>query len=509
MLVSVRTGEACLERTDLAPRALRARPEVWLVAGITAVGAVLRFATLATQSYWVDEATTVHYLHMSLGPLLHALSVNESTPPLYYLIAWVWAKVFGTGEVGLRSLSALLGTAVVLLAYLGGRELVSQRAGMVAAALAAVNPFMIWYSQEARAYMLLAAMCGLSLLFFARCRRQPTTANLGGWAAFSALAMLTHFFAGFIVAPEAILLLLSSRQRATVVAVGSVAGVQAALVPLLINDVSHPLLGWIKDFPLSVRIQQVPVDFGLGTLYQSPLVNHGLLIAGVLAAVVATLVVLGGGRQEQRGAAIAATLAAVVIAVPLILAELGRDYYVVRNLIPAWIPLAVLLGAACTAPRTRAAGAALGAVLLIAFVAALVKIDSRTQYQRPNWRGVASALGGAAIPRAIVAYDGQFAAEPLAIYLPGVPWTTPGKTPVSVGEVDVVGSVWQTVPRALPAGVRLMSSKPVDDFRVVRLSLNSAWRLLPAAIGARAGQLLTPAPPNPAVLLQHSTSASS
>ena len=38
-------------------------------------------------------------------------------PPLYYLLAWVWAEVSGLGAVGLRSLSALAGVATVPVAY--------------------------------------------------------------------------------------------------------------------------------------------------------------------------------------------------------------------------------------------------------------------------------------------------------------------------------------------------------------------------------------------------------
>ena len=101
-------------------------------------------------------------------------------------------------------MSAIAGTAVIPIAYLCGRELVSKRAGLLAAALAAVSPFMIWYSQEAREYMLLAAFCGASVLFFARCLRSPSRRNLAWWAVFSGLAVLTHYFAAFLVAPEAI-----------------------------------------------------------------------------------------------------------------------------------------------------------------------------------------------------------------------------------------------------------------------------------------------------------------
>ena len=60
--------------------------------------------------------------------------------------------------MGLRSLSALAGTLTVPVCYAAGRTLVSHRAGMIVAALSAVSPLLVWYSQEARAY-------GLFVLF--------------------------------------------------------------------------------------------------------------------------------------------------------------------------------------------------------------------------------------------------------------------------------------------------------------------------------------------------------
>ena len=100
--------------------------------------------------------------------MLREVKASESNPPLYYALAWGWAKAFGTSEVGLRSLSALFGAATVPVAYLIGRELASRRAGLAGAAIVAVNPMLIWYSQEARSYALLIFFAALSLLFFAR-----------------------------------------------------------------------------------------------------------------------------------------------------------------------------------------------------------------------------------------------------------------------------------------------------------------------------------------------------
>jgi mannosyltransferase len=504
MLIPTRTGHDAAARTESNWRAEMMASELWILAALIAIGATLRFGTLATQSFWLDEATTAHEMGLSFGALLHQVHVNETTPPLYFIVAWLWTKVFGAGEVGLRSLSALLGTLAIPIAYLCGRELVSRAAGLVAAALATVSPFMVWYSQEARSYMLFTVLCGISFLFFAKSLREPTRRNLVWWGVASSAAVLTHFFAGFLVAPEGLWLIVRFRSRATVVAAAVVAAVQLAILPLAVGDTSHPLQ-WIKAFPLSIRVKQIPVDLGLGTLYQSSIVTDGLLGAGVLAVIVAALLYFGGDREQRRGAAIAAALAAVVLVAPVALTAFGNDYVVPRNFAPAWIPLAVVLGAACTVPRARAAGGALAAVLLVSFIYANVRIGNDPQYQRPDWRDVAAALGQPTGPRAIVAYDSGFASQPLAIYLHGIPWNPqPQATPVRVGEVDVVGSVYQQSPGALPAGFKLLSTSTVKGgFRVDRFTVSPARQLTPAAIAAHAPSLLGPAPPGPAVLIQN------
>ncbi len=107
----------------------------------------------------------------SFAHMLHEVKVSESNPPLYYALAWGWAKLFGNAEFGLRSLTALFGAATIPAAYLAARELASRRTGLIAAAIVAVNPVLIWYSQEARSYAVLIFFCALSLAFFARSLR--------------------------------------------------------------------------------------------------------------------------------------------------------------------------------------------------------------------------------------------------------------------------------------------------------------------------------------------------
>lgn len=77
-------------------------------------------------------------------------------------------------------MSAALGTATIAFAYLAGRELGAKRAGLLAALAVALDPYLIWYSQEARSYALLIAAGAAALYFFARALRDPGRRSLAG-----------------------------------------------------------------------------------------------------------------------------------------------------------------------------------------------------------------------------------------------------------------------------------------------------------------------------------------
>jgi Predicted membrane protein len=181
---------------------------LWALAGLTAAGVAVRFSTLGLQSYHHDEViTAMRVIPGSFDHMLREVKRSESNPPLYYVLAWGWAKVFGTGEVGLRSLSALFGAATVPVGYLIGRQLATRRVGLILAALLAFNPMLIWYSQEARSYALLVFFAALSLYFFVKVLDTRRGRDLAFWAVASALALCSHYFAFFAVGIEAAWLL--------------------------------------------------------------------------------------------------------------------------------------------------------------------------------------------------------------------------------------------------------------------------------------------------------------
>ena len=455
--------------TQRAPRLFPlARPaglEPWLLGALMLGGAALRFSTLDLQSFWHDEAVTVgRVLAPGLGATLGHVPSSEATPPLYYALAWLWTKVFGSGEVGIRSLSALFGTATIPVAWWAGRALVSRAAGLGAAALVAVSPYMVWYSQEARAYALLVLLCAASLGFFAEAMRRQGGRSLGWWAVVSALALLTHYFAIFVVAPEAAILLwlLPERRRAVAAATAGVAVVGAALIPLAVHQADRGHDGWIAQISLGTRIKDTGRQFLLG-YSGSP--------SRALSVVVALLALGAGGlalrhalRSRDRGWWLVLAIAVAALALPLAAKAVGADYVFHRNLIGAWAPLALVVGTAAAVPRF---GPLALAGLCAALLALTIAVDVDTKLQRADWRSVARAIGGAPQPRAVVAPS--IGDDPLAYYLPGRTTIERGRASPRVSEIYVVGftAAPRSAARRVPAGFVRGGRTRVGAFTIV------------------------------------------
>jgi uncharacterized membrane protein len=390
--------------------ALRARSRTfWVLAGLTAGAAALRFATLGVQSYHHDEVVTAsRVLRSDFTHAMEAVGFSESAPPLYYALAWLWTQLTGTGEFGLRSLSALAGVATVPVAYLLGAELRGRRAGLVAAALVAVNPMLLWYSQEARDYSLLVLLTALATLYFIRALRGVPGArrDLALWGVFSALALATHYFAVFPIGLEAAWLLRRRGRRAWAgLWIPLVAGL--ALMPLLIHQVSMGHAEWIGDRSLGHRLWEAGVTFVVGETGDIVARPETVLPAVIpLLAVLAALVLLmaRGGRGERRAGGAMLALAAVTVAAPLLLAVLapGKDYVLARNLLPALVPLLVAVAIGTTLSRARRPGAMLAGILIAYSLGFCVFVSLSPAWQRPDWGAVAARLGEPEAPRAIV-----------------------------------------------------------------------------------------------------------
>jgi uncharacterized membrane protein len=175
-------------------------------------GLGLRFFHLGKESLWLDEAYSWHLASDDPLSILEGARGNRHTPPLYYLALHYW-NAFGESEEALRSLSALLGVAVIPLFYFLGRSLRDERAGLLAAAASALSPFLVYYGQEARGYTLLLFLVLVQSLFVRRFLLGAKARDGLLFAAASVLALYTHYYAVFLLAAWNVLVLFELRRR--------------------------------------------------------------------------------------------------------------------------------------------------------------------------------------------------------------------------------------------------------------------------------------------------------
>lgn len=113
-------------------------------------------------------------------------------PPLFYVAERLWEQAFGTTIAARRALPALFGILALPAAFIFGCELIGRRFGLLLAALVAVSPFHILYSQQAREYSLwtlLAFASSAALLHALRAVRPNEVGrpNIGAWTVFAVL----------------------------------------------------------------------------------------------------------------------------------------------------------------------------------------------------------------------------------------------------------------------------------------------------------------------------------
>ena len=404
------------------------------------VAAAIRILTIDNQSFWADEALTAYEAQLPFGAMLNTVKHVETTPPLYFVLVWVWAHVFGTGEVALRSLSTIAGIALVPIAYLAARELVSRRAGVLAAAFVDRQPVPDLVLAGGAGVHAAGGVVRASFLWFMRARSEPSRRNLSWWAVCSALALMTHFFAGFLVAPEAMWLLWVARSRVAAVAVAAVAR-RAAGDAAVRRDRHHARRPVDRARYRGHRVPQAILEWAVRRCYRRATIAEALLAAARRCSrssrCLAIWAAIGGppGRRRSRRRSPASCCSS-----PLAARLVGQDYFLSRNEIPAFVPLATVVAAACAAPRTRVVGGRWRSRCWRCSPPPR-STSRRIRYlQRPELARTWRMRWARPVPRAIIGAGRARRRIRSRSICPNVGWVRARSRRVMIGEVDVVGA---------------------------------------------------------------------
>jgi len=179
----------------------RANYEVVALLLIMTIALILRVYR-SDMSLWFDEILTAvdikYYFHNLLMDRTQVVEVplwSWDHPPLYFIAAKLSTELFGESEFTLR-LPAIIAGVVSVYAIHRFTTLLydSSTAGIVAAFLIAVNPFHIYYSQEARPYSFLMLTTIMSSIFLHRIIFQGRARHYIFYAVTSIAGFYTHYF---------------------------------------------------------------------------------------------------------------------------------------------------------------------------------------------------------------------------------------------------------------------------------------------------------------------------
>lgn len=392
-----------------------------VIVALIALAALLRFWHLGAKSLWLDETITAWLAQAPSHVFTHALwRGGEGNMSLYYVIMRAWVQL-GSTEWMLRSLSVLMGIAVIPIFFILGKHLFGSRVGLIAALLLTINACHVAYSQEARSYTLFFLLAILSSYLFVRAIESGRSRDYIAYAVISALAVYSHFFALLLVAAQGTSLLALPRERVRWLNLLLAAIVLAVLAgPALFFIVGRDTgqLAWVAKSSLR-EVQR----FGYFLVADQGTLRQPLLAAYLVLAALAIMLFVK--RRSDQGDTLARWKLILVVCwfiVPpalAVVASIWKPVFVARFLIFCLAPLLLLSAAELAAIRT----AWLRHTLTLA-LAATSFVPTFWYYRQPKeqWREAIDHIATHSQPRDVVILNGAYPGAPFGFYAKRMRW---------------------------------------------------------------------------------------
>jgi mannosyltransferase len=398
-------------------------------------GAVLRFADIGRLSLWYDEGYTAWAIDRPPAQIVSVIR-GDTAPPLYYLLLHGWTLLFGRSEIGLRSMSAVLGVATIsLVVAIARRALTNPSAIIVAAGLFALSYAQVWYSQEARAYELTAFWTGLMLWSLLSYLLRPSRK----WLTLLIISVIggayTHNFMLLYIAAIGVAGLIfpspmTMRQR--VRDMGIVAGCLAmAYVPWL-----GALKGQIQRVDAGFWLPRPTLDSVCGVLARICGVEHRwswdhvvyrlfrdtsigvprAAAAGLIGGIILAICYLRGDKRKMAIALSIAVLGAPLVAV--VDSLLSRPILLPAAVLPSTVVFPILAAGAldwASRPWTRGLARAFLGFMVVLTAANLWAYEK--ERTKEDWRGAAAAVAAMpAVPSRLILFADRYSQYPFDYY---------------------------------------------------------------------------------------------
>lgn len=413
----------------------------WLMLALTLLALALRAYHLDFQSLWSDEGISLLRAQQPLPRLLREMPVEHA--PGYFVLLHGWIALAGESDYALRFPSLWASVLALPLLYRLGADLGSQRAGAAAALLFGVNPFQVWYAQEARMYSwVLTAALVATWAMWHLCASQRARLRWGALYALSVAAgVYLHHYGALTPLAHAVCLsiwLIAARlapparraARDWLAAAGVAFILYLPWLPRALGILEFP--GWRAP----ADPWQIPgrylAAYTLGDAMPAPW--RPWLIALYLVLTAVGVVAWWQIDRRRRAASSAPSVSALLLAATLVpwaaafaLALRDPDFHE-RYTIAISGPLLLLIAGGAelverpVASPSRKLRRALGELLLVVILAGLLaasgaalhRLYTDSSLHKPDYRAAALRIAAAEQPGDIVLVDGP---DPQKVFL--------------------------------------------------------------------------------------------
>ena len=287
-----------------APSSTPARPlpptpaQVWALPALLVIvlfAASLRFFRIDAQSYWHDEGNSRVLAGRAPGDIWIAAAADIH-PPGYYVMLSGWRALFGESEAALRGLSALAGAVTAGVIFDLARRRFGLLPAVVAGAFVALDPFLVYYGQEARMYAPLTLWAVLAFYCFDwlenaswPLKAPADRAAAIGYVLSLAAGLYTHYAFGFVVVAQVLVIAWSlirgpgdaRRLALTQLALMALAGLLfAPWIPTAIRQLAN----WPAGRDGSASPLELVRWLGFGGTISTPEAQFGVATLGVATA---------------------------------------------------------------------------------------------------------------------------------------------------------------------------------------------------------------------------------
>lgn len=368
---------------------------IWLMLFL---GLLLRLISL-DQSLWLDEAINVLATQkFSLWGMITEYAKADFHPPGFFIILWLWTKLFGIGEIFVRMPSVIFGVITIYIVYLLGIKIHSKSLGLLSALLLAINPLHIFYSQEARMYALATLAVSLNMLLFIA----TVKGNMGNRGekvvyALSNFLVLTSDYIAYFIFPAQLIFLLFFKKK-EIIKKWIVALIAAALLgiwwlpiflgQLNVGSVASANLPTWKFVAGAFDVKTLPLTFVKFIIGRISLADKIVYAAVLLPVCSLFAYLLWRGvklvNEFPRKLLISWIFTPLSVATVISVVIPVYNYFRVLFVLPGFI---ILVSAGILSFRKKLKYIFLSAVILIELFFAFVYLLNPS-YQREDWKGL-------------------------------------------------------------------------------------------------------------------------